>query len=46
MEQEIAVPAGRAPEASLLAHLLFALKHEGIDLATLADTSFGRHIAL
>lgn len=36
MEQEIAVPAGRAPEASLLAHLLFALKHEGIDLAILA----------
>lgn len=36
MEKEIAVPAGRAPETSLLDHLLFALKHEGIDLAILA----------
>ncbi|WP_340146955.1 Fic family protein [Halomonas sp. PA16-9] len=36
MEREIAVPAGRAPDASLLGHLLFALKHEGIDLAILA----------
>ncbi|WP_336274041.1 Fic family protein [Vreelandella indica] len=38
MGDEIAVPAGRAPDASLLAHLVFALKHEGIDLAILAGT--------
>ncbi|MGM0544079.1 MAG: Fic family protein [Pseudomonadota bacterium] len=36
MEKEIAVPAVRAPDTSLLDHLLFALKHEGIDLAILA----------
>ena len=38
MGNEIAVPAGRAPDASLLAHLVFALKHEGIDLAILAGS--------
>ncbi|WP_447893856.1 Fic family protein [Vreelandella sp. GE22] len=36
LEQEIAVPAVRAPDASLLNHMLFALKHEGINLAILA----------
>ncbi|MBR2515520.1 MAG: Fic family protein [Halomonas sp.] len=36
LEQEIAVPSGRAPDDTLLAHLVFALKHEGIDLGILA----------
>lgn len=36
LEGELAVPAERAPDGSLLSHLLFALKHEGIDLAILA----------
>ncbi|HSH49103.1 MAG TPA: Fic family protein, partial [Halomonas sp.] len=36
LEGELAVPAERAPDGSLLSHLLFALKHEGVDLAILA----------
>ncbi|MFY0992472.1 Fic family protein [Halomonas sp. C05BenzN] len=37
LEDSLAVPAERAPDDDLLAHLLFALKHEGIDLAILAE---------
>ncbi|WP_043511539.1 Fic family protein [Halomonas sp. BC04] len=37
LEEELAVPAERAPEDDLLSHLLFALKHEGIDLAILSE---------
>jgi hypothetical protein len=37
LEEELAVPAERAPEDDLLSHLLFALKHEGVDLAILAE---------
>lgn len=34
----LAVPPERAPEDDLLAHALFALKHEGVDLAVLTET--------
>src|SRR5690554_11623 len=38
MEASLAVPASRAPERdSLLEHLLFGLKHEGVELAILAE---------
>ncbi|MCE8053903.1 Fic family protein [Halomonas daqingensis] len=38
IEGGLAVPANRAPEQdSLLEHLLFALKHEGVELAILAE---------
>lgn len=37
LPKELAVPAGRAPsEDALLDHILFALKHEGTELAVLA----------
>lgn len=37
-ESSLAVPANRAPEHdSLLDHLLFGLKHEGVELAILAE---------
>jgi len=39
LEDELAVPPERAPaDDDLLSHLLFALKHEGVDLAILAET--------
>lgn len=39
LEEELAVPPERAPaDDDLLSHLLFALKHEGVDLAILAET--------
>ncbi|WP_205599033.1 Fic family protein [Halomonas faecis] len=37
LEECLAVPAERAPDDDLLAHCLFALKHEGIDLAILSQ---------
>lgn len=38
MEGSLAVPANRAPEHNtLLEHLLFGLKHEGVELAILAE---------
>ncbi|WP_431023344.1 Fic family protein [Halomonas sp. H5] len=38
LEEELAVPMERAPAGDLLSHLLFALKHEGVELAILAET--------
>ncbi|WP_163560493.1 Fic family protein [Halomonas sp. NO4] len=39
LEEELAVPPERAPaDDDLLSHLLFSLKHEGVDLAILAES--------
>ncbi|QJQ99313.1 hypothetical protein [Halomonas sp. PGE1] len=39
LEEELAVPPERAPaDDDLLSHLLFALKHEGVDLAIVSET--------
>ena len=39
LEEELAVPPERAPaDDDLLSYLLFALKHEGVDLAILSET--------
>nr|WP_298379663.1 hypothetical protein [uncultured Halomonas sp.] len=37
LDDGLAVPAERAPNDDLLAHTLFALKHEGIELAILTE---------
>jgi len=39
LEEELSVPPERVPaDDDLLAHMLFALKHEGVDLAILAES--------
>lgn len=37
LKGELAVPVERAPEDDVLSHLLFALKHEGVDLAIITQ---------